>query len=156
MIVEGLLARFADREKEMYRRFQAWEASSKTIPIFGSTEQALADVRPEIETTKDVLLTTDQDVGNKYNEISIWIYRFETAEKELIRKDKLENPAVCFLSDWMLTTKIRILSLEDAFAASDTVEKNFTTPGRLPSLCQFSISYERSSIPLSSTEPFWC
>ena len=36
------------------------------------------------------------------------------------------------MRDWMVTTKIRIHSLEEPHAASDTVEKNFTTPGRLP------------------------
>ena len=64
LAVEELVALYIDRKKEMYMRFQALEASPKTIPIFGSQEHVLADARAEIETTKEALLTTKQDLGN--------------------------------------------------------------------------------------------
>ena len=89
--VDESIARCPEREKEMYRRFQAWETPSKTIPIFGSPEQALANARAEVETTKGALLTTKQDLGNNDHEVSILKYRSETWEKELLRRDRSEK-----------------------------------------------------------------
>ena len=61
----------------MFRRFQAWEANGNRVSlppivVFGSIDQALADARAEIETTKEALLTTKQDLGYEDHEISIW------------------------------------------------------------------------------------
>ena len=80
----------------MFRRFQAWEAkinrsSPARMPVFGSIDQALADAGAEADASKDALLTAEQDLGNKHHEINVCRGRFETAEKELLRRDRSEK-----------------------------------------------------------------
>ena len=53
----------------------------------------MADARADADaSTEGPLMTAEQDLGNKQHEVDVWRARFQTAEKELLRRDRSEKP----------------------------------------------------------------